>query len=151
MPSWSVLKLHSYQLPVSKFPEWAETYVCDQCGADLTRFVCKVLSGHGGKPIGPETCTCDCGRTYKTGYVEWDHLTFEEQEHESAGLLPLWLMVSIGFAIVGIPADVLTFAFLGNWKAGFFGSLLAGTVLVLFLRLRFRAKITASRRRTRSF
>jgi hypothetical protein len=149
MPSLNVLDLNARRLPVSQLPEWAKVYFCDRCGADLTKFVYKGWPRHGGKPIGPETRTCVCGRAYRTGFVEWDHLVFQEQKRYSIGFLPGLLLVA-GFAALGIPVAFMTWALLGSWKAGFFGSLLAGVAFALVAKLRLEITIAASRRRTRS-
>jgi hypothetical protein len=150
MPSWNVLNLHARRLSVSKYPEWAQVYVCDQCGADLTKFVRRGWGSHGANRIGPASRTCSCGKVFETGYVEWDHLTSVEQRHESRGFLPLLLIVLVVSAGLGVPIGFLTYETFGSWKAGFVGTMLAGGLLVLYVNLSFWVTVTASRRRTGS-
>lgn len=63
----------STQLPASRYPEWADRYVCDVCGRDVTRKFHRG-HGHGGLIIGPEQFTCICGARYRSGMTEWDRL-----------------------------------------------------------------------------
>jgi hypothetical protein len=63
----------STRLPASRFPEYAERYVCDVCGLDVASKIQR-SSGHGGPSIGPERFSCICGARYLSGMVEWDHL-----------------------------------------------------------------------------
>jgi hypothetical protein len=63
----------SGRLPASSFPEAAEVYFCDKCGRDLTKHLHRGHR-HSGCPLGPPRHKCDCGESYLTGAVEWDHL-----------------------------------------------------------------------------
>jgi len=53
-------------------------YACDQCGADLSRFI-RTRSSHAGPAIGQEKRVCRCGHEYSTGRVEWDNLSTEQR------------------------------------------------------------------------
>ena len=150
MHSWNQLELNSVRLPVSKFPEWAQVYVCDTCGRDVTRFMRRNWSSHQGPPLGPETQTCVCGRVYKTGFVEWEHLTLREQQRRSGGTLLIYIALVLVFGFPGVAIGWLSYVTLGNWKVGFLGTLLVAVGWATYINLKWRFKIRSSQRRTAS-
>lgn len=67
------------QLPASAFPSYADVYVCDHCGRNITKHL-RRTNGHTGTPLGREMYVCVCGRKYVTGAIEWDHLSEQERK-----------------------------------------------------------------------
>lgn len=66
------------QLPASASPNYADSYVCDRCGRDITKHF-HVGGTHIGQTIGPIRYVCRCGETYLTGHNEWDFLGDRER------------------------------------------------------------------------
>jgi hypothetical protein len=106
MPSWNegdrVLPKR-LKLPASRFPERASSYVCDGCGAEVTKYL-YLRPAKARPPYGPEKYVCRCGRQYPTGAVEWDSLNLQEKHRRI-----LWLF--LGF-VIGLPAGFVCYLFL---------------------------------------
>jgi hypothetical protein len=104
MPSWNAPDLPKrLTLPASRFPERANSYVCDGCGAEVTKYLCPHPS-KAKPPYGPEAYVCSCGREYRTGAVEWNSLNLQEKRRRI-----LWLFLE--FAL-GLPAAFACYLFL---------------------------------------
>jgi hypothetical protein len=103
MRSLSVLELNKQdpiKRPASSFPERADIYECDNCGADLTKHLrCPV--SHSWPPYGPMRCVCQCGRAYLTGAVEWECLSTRERRERLGVIFALSLSLLVVLAIPG--------------------------------------------------
>jgi len=91
------------RLPASRFPERASIYICDGCGAEVTKHLYP-RPAKASPPYGPERYVCVCGRIYRTGAVEWDSLDTKEKRRRV-----LWPF--LGFAL-GLPAAFVCYLFL---------------------------------------
>lgn len=87
--------------PASAFPDWADFYFCDNCKEDLTRQLHRPQA-HSWTPMGHETYTCACGKTYPTGAVEWDHLSAYERRRRIRQTHGLGLLFSAFIAVPGL-------------------------------------------------
>jgi hypothetical protein len=93
----SLNEASSGSLPASRFPEPASTYLCDQCGEDITeRF--SVSRAHGRPPLGPATFSCKCGQRYLSGTREWDQLSTNEKR-TYLGVLRLTALFGLPFVV----------------------------------------------------
>ena len=78
-------------LPASRLgEEWADAYVCDVCGSDLTKKV-HAPRGHCRTPYGPPLKLCRCGSPYRTGYAEWNQRGSREQAET---IREIWIGIS---------------------------------------------------------
>lgn len=96
------LNLGGIQLPASKFPEPADSYICDNCGRDITRYL-HPGRAHVSTPLGPPWYVCRCGQRYISGAVEWDSLSAGEHRKrliEVVGLGIASLIPIGGFAVL---------------------------------------------------
>ena len=79
-------------LPASMYPEHADEYVCDKCDEYITKHFYRGPA-HAGIPLGPARYRCQCGETYLSGFVEWDHLgSYHRRRRMGTILLPLALL-----------------------------------------------------------
>jgi hypothetical protein len=85
------------QLPASRFPEWADRYICDACGRDVTSRIHYVRGHSGGPNVGPESFICGCGARHSSGLKEWDHLHPFTRRKRMEGLMwaPVLLIVPV--------------------------------------------------------
>lgn len=136
------------QRPASAFPERADIYLCDNCKRDITRHFSPGKS-HSGVPMGRETYTCDCGREYQTGAVEWDHLSKRERHFRIRQTHGLGTVFS---AMVAVPAAILYVlsVTLFHWKGAGLAALLLSVVPFITLAGTFWLEVAASKWRTRS-
>jgi hypothetical protein len=93
-------------LPASAFPNPAMTYVCDNCGRDVTRHL-HCGQAHVWQPMGPQRYTCRCGQRWLTGAVEWDHLGDWERRRRIRDTLAISVVSVI---LASIPATITYFA-----------------------------------------
>jgi len=84
------------KVPASQFPEPADTYVCDRCGRDITKYFYRGHA-HAQQPIGPIRYTCQCGQSYLSGKTEWDYLSNWAKRQRLMEFV-LALILSAGFA-----------------------------------------------------
>ena len=129
MRSWSLLDLNQagpVRRPASSFPERADLYICDQCGADLTKYLPRP-SSHAWPPYGPARYICRCGAPYLTGAVEWESLDFRERRRRLGDLVGLSLMFAARFAIPGTCIGLLVYWVVGSSRLGFVVALLIAT------------------------
>ena len=137
MPSWSLLELNKpdkIQRPASSFPQWADIYLCDNCGADVTkRFRRRV--GHSWPPYGREIFVCRCGATYPTGAKEWDNLGPRERHTRIRDTFSLTIMLLVVFSVVGLVAGLVAYAIFHNVRAAWWlgVSVAASPSLVLLM------------------
>jgi hypothetical protein len=83
-------------LLASKFPERADAYVCDRCGRNITPKL-HPSHAHVRQPLGPSTCTCQCGQKYLSGAIEWDQLgPWEKQQW----MRDVWLAIIVVAALI---------------------------------------------------
>ena len=90
------------QLPASAFPEPAATYICDNCGRDITK---RLHPGraHCWQAMGPQRYVCLCGKKWLSGAVEWNHLGDWERERRIRDTLALGALSSVAsFLIVAL-------------------------------------------------
>ena len=130
MRSWSLLNLNTsgpVRRPASSFPERADLYICDQCGADLTKYLPRP-SSHSWPPYGPARYICRCGAAYLTGAVEWEALDFRERRRRLRDLFGLSLMFAAMFAIPGTCVGLLVYWIVGSSRLGLFVALLTATL-----------------------
>ena|SRR5215470_15619453 len=109
MRSWNVLELNKpdpVRRPASYFPEWAQIYECDNCGADLTKYL-HLRSGHSWPPYGRERYRCRCGRVYMTGAVEWESLSRKEQRRRLRFIFGSSLFVMMFLSLLGVCLGLL--------------------------------------------
>jgi len=104
-------------LVASRFPERADKYVCDNCGADVTEHLHQ-HAGHSAPPCGPTRYVCGCGRTYLTGAVEWDDLGPRERRKRFIDLFGVGSVLFVVFWIFGIPAGLISYFLLHNARVG---------------------------------
>jgi len=98
--------------------------------------------------MGPETYTCICGRQYRTGAVEWDHLSERERNSRIRQTHGLGLVFS---GLIGVAALILYLLalFLFHWKhAGVAALILTAIPFLLFAGI-FWAEVLGSKLRTR--
>jgi hypothetical protein len=145
MPSWSTRK----GLPTGPFPVRVERgkYACDVCGADVTKSL-PARNSHG-ITIGPETFRCACGKVFKTGAMEWDHLGPERKGRWIRGTVYVTIFGPPFFAVAGLVFGFVTNNSLHNAEAGFLWGLTLGGALAGYVLLRSVSSIIVSRRRTR--
>ena len=132
MPSWNWLNLNRTQFPASAFPRRADTYVCDKCGADLTKYL-RPHSGHGWAPYGTERYVCTCGTCYLTGAMEWDNLGPRQRRSRLVSLLGTSLVFFVVFWIYALPAGLIAYFMLRTVKAGLVVGLVVAIVPALVI------------------
>lgn len=86
------LDLNRTQLPASKFPDFADAYVCDKCGTDITEHLYRGRTPVW-KPLGPARYICCCGEEYISGLVEWDDLGSVQKHVRSLQIIVLLLLL----------------------------------------------------------
>jgi hypothetical protein len=89
------------QLPASAFPERADIYICDQCQRDLTEHFIPGQA-HVMQPLGPERYTCECGRRYLTGAVEWQNLSEWDRRRRKVDAFGIGALFSVMLSIPGL-------------------------------------------------
>ena len=133
-------------------------YLCERCGADITKRVRRwITGGHGWQRIGPETFECICGRVYKTGAIEWDHIDARSRRLRVRGMATAAVFVASFFAfapailalILGGGFTVLTRNLEDHIRYVFLGGAGIGLGLYSLLFFRFVYDIWSSKRRTR--
>lgn len=88
-------------LPASAFPERADIYICDQCQRDLTEHFVPGQA-HVMQPLGPERYTCECGRRYLTGAVEWANLSEWDKRRRKLDAFGFGAVLSVMLSIPGL-------------------------------------------------
>jgi len=129
MRSWSLLDLNKpdpVRRPASSFPDRADEYICDMCGADLTKYLPRP-SSHSWPPYGPARYICRCGAAYLTGAVEWESLDSRERRRRLRDLVGLSLMFAAMFAIPGTCLGLLIYWIVGSSKLGLVVGVLIAT------------------------
>jgi hypothetical protein len=125
-------------------------YFCEQCGADLTKFV-RRRNPEASPLIGKDTGVCRCGREYLTGLIEWDHLTTEQKRKIykrlalGSGVL-LSMFVFAGAVGKGVHGNQISIA---HAVDGCIEGVFLGSGLVILLLARFYHNVLSSFRRTR--
>ena len=119
------------QLPASRFPEWADLYICDVCGRDVKASIHRVR-GHAGPSIGPERFTCGCGARYLSGMTEWDHLHRITRKSRTQGLMwaPIFIVLPATLLVLLIQTAIQRHSVLLGVVAGMEG--LVGLPFELF-------------------
>ena len=122
-------------------------YVCDLCGADLTRFICE-RSRLGGPLVGLEKRVCRCGGEYPTGRVEWDHCSIEQRRLIFARTLfgCLLFLGIFGFAGGARRSSFVMGKVADGWIEGIVLACAVSTVLWLQLALLVRSSLRRTRR-----
>lgn len=133
-------------LPASAFPEWAEVYLCDNCGRDVTRFFCARQS-HSWVPMAPERFACACGRPYLTGAIEWDNLADRERQRRLTNGLGLGFFLSLLSSVPGI--GVYFILRIWSWRLAATAGLMMALTPFLLVNVPFWCEIAASMWRTR--
>jgi hypothetical protein len=110
-------------LPASAFPNPAMTYVCDNCGRDVTKHLHRGQA-HVWQPMGPQRYTCRCGQRWLTGAVEWDHLGDWERRRRIRDTSAFSVVLAI---LAFIPATITYFAL---WPGARAGATAAAIILV---------------------
>jgi hypothetical protein len=124
-------------------------YVCDLCGADLTRFI-RERSRLGGPLVGQEKGVCRCGGEYSTGRIEWDRCSIEQRRSIFKRTL-LSCLVFLGvFAFAGAARSTEGNGILmGKVVDGFIEGIVLGCALSAVLWLQLAVNVRSSLRRTR--
>jgi hypothetical protein len=89
------------KLPASRFPEPADTYLCDNCGRNITKHL-HPARAHVATPIGPSWYICRCGTKYVSGAVEWVHLGQWERRRRIEEIIAFGLVTGILIALFGL-------------------------------------------------
>ena len=125
-------------------------YICSVCGTDITKALRRWIPGHGGPKIGRENVPCKCGKSYKTGATEWDHMSLRTKRNQIRGLLWGLLFVPGFLSCIGASFGFLTNGSAHNAKYGFLIGLIPGLAFMAFMLINFNLDLLASIRRTRS-
>jgi hypothetical protein len=136
------------KLPASAFPDWADVYVCDKCGRDITQHL-RRRESHSWEPMGPEAYFCLCGQRYLTGAIEWDHLGDWERARRTGNMIGLGVLLSVVSCILG---SVVYFALrfgLGLREAALFSFAIIAILPFLLTQIGFWPAVIASMWRTR--
>ena len=144
MTSLNLFAPNPTKLPASAFPSPADTYVCDKCGEDITRYL-RPGQAHVWKPMGPERYLCHCGQKYLTGATEWDHLGEWERKRRVGQTLGLGILFSAPFSVIGLVAYLA----LHRSKAALIGALAITALPFLLILVPFCLQVGASMWRTR--
>jgi hypothetical protein len=131
-------------LPASAFPSPADTYVCDKCGTDITKYL-RPGQAHVWKPMGPERYLCDCGQKYLTGATEWDHLGDWERKNRIRQTLGIGIFFSVLSSVIGLVGYLI----LRRSNSALTGALVIAAFPFLLVHIPFWASVAASMWRTR--
>jgi len=101
------------QLPASAFPERAHSYVCDNCGRDVTKHL-RPGQAHVWAPMARERFSCECGRVYLTGAREWDHLGDWERANRVSQVIGLGILLSVPSSILAVALYFILRAAIGS-------------------------------------
>jgi hypothetical protein len=124
-------------------------YVCDLCGADLTRFI-RQRSRLGGPLVGQEKRVCRCGGEYSTGRIEWDHCGVEQRGSIFKRTLFSCLVFLAVFAFMGAARSTEGNSLLtAKVVDGFIEGIVVGCGLSAVLWLQLASNVRSSLRRTR--
>jgi hypothetical protein len=142
--STNPIQLIKSQLPASAFPNYAEVYVCDNCGRNITRHF-HAPQSHTSGQIGPTRYQCRCGQKYPTGAIEWDHLG--DRRRKNYFLLTFLL----GFAssvLLSVPCFA-SYYFLGRSREILIAACVISAIPFFLINLPFWFRVAASLWRTR--
>ena len=101
------------KLPASAFPKWANVYICDKCGRDVTKYLHPPKS-HAWQAIGPLRYTCRCGQEWLTSATEWDYMSDGERRRRIRFTLFLSRVLSVGMLGLGLVVYALIFLLAGH-------------------------------------
>lgn len=107
-------ELVSSELPASAFPNPAMTYVCDNCGRDVTKHLHRGQA-HVWQPMGPQRYICCCCQRGLSEAVEWHHLGDWERGRRIRDTFAISMVLAI---LAFIPATVTYFALRPWARAG---------------------------------
>jgi hypothetical protein len=130
MPSWNWLNLNRTELPGSAFPERADVYVCDNCDADITKYL-RLHAAHARPAYGPMRYRCVCGTKYLTGTLEWDDLSSRQQRSRVLDLPATFLFGFVIMWIVALPVGLIAWLIFHTVKAGLVVALVVAMVPAL--------------------
>jgi hypothetical protein len=124
-------------------------YVCDLCGADLTKFI-REGNRLGVSLVGQEKRLCRCRGEYSTGWVEWDHLSIEQRRSIFKSTFFGCLFFLGIFAVAGAARRIEGNSILTSKVAdGCFEGIVVGCALSVVLWLLLASNVRSSLRRTR--
>jgi hypothetical protein len=130
------------QLPASAFPKYADAYLCDECGREITKYLHRYRA-HSWPQIGRERYLCRCGQSYFTGAKEWDHITSWKRRRFIKRTLGLSIVLSVLLLAPGILIYWIFHRSLGAAIAA-----LVIVALPFILQTSFWLEVAASKRRT---
>ncbi len=134
--------------PASGFPQRADTYICDKCARDVTRYF-RLHQSHSWTPMGPARFVCRCGQRYLTGAIEWDHLGLPEKHRRIRQTLVLGVFLSGMLSIFGILVYFALRFLFDLRQAGFLVAAFITAVPFVWLQMTFWPEVLASMWRTR--
>ena len=134
------------RLPASAFPEFADAYVCDKCGRDITSNLRRSPHPHG-LVVGRETFLCSCGEEYRTNAMEWDSLGRVGKRQQVVITTVMGLCLSLVSSILAIPVYFILRLFVPTLAVVI--GVAIGAAPLVFLQITFWLPVLASVWRTR--
>jgi hypothetical protein len=135
-------------LPASAFPKQADVYECDDCNRDIAKHL-HAGRAHVWQEMGPERFQCACGREYRTGAKEWDHLGDWEWQNRISQIIMLGVLFSAMASVLGLVSWLLLHFVFGFTKGAVVAGLVITALPFVLLQASFWPFVAASIWRTR--